>query len=65
VNRVRRLLSYRSTQNRDRFEEHAKQHLQILNLLEQGKNAAASVALKKHLERTLKNLEKISPLLSP
>ena len=65
VNRVRRLLSYRSTQNRDRFEEHAKQHLQILNLLEKGKNAAASVALKKHLERTLKNLEKISPLLSP
>lgn len=64
VNRVRRLLSYRSTQNRDRFEEHAKQHLQILNLLEKGKNAEASKAMQKHLERTLKNLEKISPLLS-
>jgi DNA-binding GntR family transcriptional regulator len=62
VNRVRRLLSYRSTQNRDRYAEHAKQHLQILDLLEKGKNVQASKALHVHLERTLKNLEKLNPL---
>ena len=63
VNRVRRLLSYRSMQDRARYKDHCEQHLAILDLLEKGKNKAASQALKSHLECTLENLSNISSLL--
>jgi DNA-binding GntR family transcriptional regulator len=63
VNRVRRLLSYRSMQDRKRYKEHCHQHLQVLDLLEQGRNAEASEALRSHLSSTLKNLKKISGIL--
>ncbi len=65
VNRVRRLLSYRSMQNRKRYKEHCRQHLLILDLLEQERNNEASEALRDHLQSTLRNLAKISPILSP
>lgn len=63
VNRVRRLLSYRSMQNRARYKDHCEQHLEILALLEQGKNKEAAQALKTHLECTLVNYTNISKLL--
>ena len=63
VNRVRRLLSYRSMQNRARYKDHCEQHLEILALLEQGKNIEAAAALKEHLECTLVNYSNISSLL--
>lgn len=63
VNRVRRLLSYRSTQDRARYREHCQQHLQVLALLERGRNAEAADAMRTHLQSTLRNLEKIRPLL--
>jgi DNA-binding GntR family transcriptional regulator len=63
VNRIRRLLSYRSTLDRSRFALHCEQHLQILRLLEQGKNRLASQALHAHLKSTLKNLEMLTPIL--
>ncbi|MGE5866244.1 MAG: FCD domain-containing protein [Rhizobacter sp.] len=65
VNRVRRLLSYRSTQDRARYREHCEQHLQLLALLERGRNAEAAEAMRTHLQSTLRNLEKIRPLLGP
>lgn len=65
VNRVRRLLSYRSMQNRERYRTHCEQHLHILDLLERERNDEASVALRDHLGSTLKNLAKISNLLEP
>ncbi len=65
VNRVRRLLSYRSMQDRGRYEEHCRQHLHILDLLEHGRNADAAQAMSRHLDSTLRNLEKISRLLDP
>jgi DNA-binding GntR family transcriptional regulator len=37
--------------------------LQVLDLLEQGRNAEASEALRSHLSSTLKNLKKISGIL--
>ncbi|MFZ6042822.1 FCD domain-containing protein [Vibrio natriegens] len=64
IHRVRRLLSYRSMQDRQRYREHAQQHLEILDLLEQNKNVEASEVLKKHLENTINNLSKISHLLA-
>lgn len=63
LNRVRRLLSYRSMQDRQRYTAHCHQHLHILDLLEQGRNAQASEALRQHLGHTLANLQKIQALL--
>jgi len=65
VNRVRRLLSYRSMQDRARYREHCEQHLQILDLLSCGRNEEASRAMSEHLTSTLRNLENISKLLEP
>lgn len=65
VNRVRRLLSYRSMRNRQRYVEHCHQHLDVLQLLEHERNEEASAALREHLGSTLRNLERISDLLQP
>jgi DNA-binding GntR family transcriptional regulator len=63
VNRVRRLLSYRSMQDRSRYKEHCQQHLHLLDLLERGRNDEASKAMHQHLSSTLRNLAKISSIL--
>jgi DNA-binding GntR family transcriptional regulator len=65
VNRVRRLLSYRSMQDRQRYKQHCRQHLKILDLLEQGRNEEASEMLREHLQSTLRNLAKIRNVLKP
>ena len=62
---MRRLLSYRSTQDRQRYRQHCQQHLDVLELLEQERNDEAAEALRAHLTSTLKNLKKISNLLKP
>jgi len=63
VNRVRRLLSYRSMQDRSRYKEHCQQHLHLLDLLQRGRNDEASQAMRQHLSSTLRNLQKISSIL--
>ncbi len=63
VNRVRRLLSYRSMRDRTRYPEHCRQHLHLLDLLEQGRQQAAAEALRAHLGATLANHEKIREVL--
>ncbi|QDJ52920.1 GntR family transcriptional regulator [Bordetella hinzii] len=63
VNRVRRLLSYRSMRDRKRYREHCEQHLHILDLIEAQHLAAASQALREHLQHTLRSIEAITPLL--
>lgn len=63
VNRVRRLLSYRSMRDRARYKQHCAQHLEVLQLLEQERNEEASEALAEHLRSTLKNLTRISGML--
>jgi DNA-binding GntR family transcriptional regulator len=65
VNRVRRLLSYRSMQHRERYVEHCKQHLHVLDLLERERNEEASEALHQHLLHTLDALSRISGILKP
>lgn len=63
VNRVRRLLSYRSMRERSRYREHCEQHLHILDLLAQNRNEDASLALRQHLQSTLHNITQIVPIL--
>lgn len=63
VNRVRRLLSYRSTQHRARYRQHCEQHLAILALLAQADQVAASQALAAHLQCTIDNLGDIDAVL--
>ena len=63
VNRVRRLLSYRSMQDRSRYKQHCRQHLHLLELLEKERNDEASQAMYEHLSSTLRNFEKISGIL--
>lgn len=63
VNRVRRLLSYRSMKDRSRYKEHCHQHLHLLDLIERGHNDDASKAMHEHLSSTLRNLKKITGIL--
>ncbi|MDB5840907.1 MAG: GntR family transcriptional regulator [Herminiimonas sp.] len=63
VNRVRRLLSYRSMQDRSRYRQHCDQHLHILDLLEKERNEEASEAVKEHLLSTMRNLKNIRGIL--
>ena len=65
VNRVRRLLSYRSMKYRKRYKQHCEQHLHILDLLAREHNEAASLALAEHLQSTLDNLRSIEDILDP
>ncbi len=65
VNRVRRLLSYRSMQDRKRYKQHCQQHLALLDMIERGRNQEASQFMHEHLQSTLKNLTKIRELLKP
>jgi DNA-binding GntR family transcriptional regulator len=63
INRVRRLLSYRSMLDRRRYRQQCEEHLQILDLLEAGKNDEASQVLRRHLEHTVENLQEIRVVL--
>lgn len=64
VNRVRRLISYRSMQDRKRYSEHCEQHLQVLDLIAKGKRLDAADMMLKHLS-TLENYQKIRCILNP
>lgn len=65
VNRVRRLLSYRSMQQRERYPEHCRQHLHILALLEKERNDDAAAFMREHLLHTMQSLAKIENILQP
>ncbi|MBB3610246.1 GntR family transcriptional regulator [Rhizobium sp. BK602] len=49
VNRMRRLLEYRSNVDRDRLHVQCQEHLAILSLLEKGEIVEASYAMRRHL----------------
>jgi DNA-binding GntR family transcriptional regulator len=63
VNRVRRLLSYRSMRDRSRYQEHCGQHLMLLDLLEHERNEEAAAVMREHLGSTLRNLARITNIL--
>jgi DNA-binding GntR family transcriptional regulator len=63
VNRVRRLLVYRSLVDRQRFYRQAREHLAMLDLLEAGRQEEASVAMRAHLNEVMQKLSASRPLL--
>lgn len=60
VNRMRRLLEYRSNVDRDRLHVQCQDHLAILDLLQRGEIVEASYAMRRHLGGAL---SRKSPLL--
>lgn len=63
INNIRRLLAYRSMGSRSRYFQQAREHLEILDLLEQRRNEEASWKLRSHLATVIHNLGEIRPLL--
>lgn len=63
INSIRRLLAYRSMGSRARYFQQAREHLEILELLEQHRNEEASWKLRSHLSTVIHNLTEIRPLL--
>lgn len=54
---------YRSMQDRQRYPQHARQHLKLLDLLEAGRNEEAADAMRAHLQSTLRNIAQLRGLL--
>lgn len=65
INSIRRLLAYRSSATQGRYYEQARDHLEILDLLEAGRNEEASWKLRSHLGHVIHNLAAIRPVLEP
>jgi len=65
INGIRRLLAYRSSATRGRYYGQARDHLEILDLLEAGENEAAAERLRRHLGAVIDNLAAIRPILEP
>lgn len=57
IDRVRRLLDFRSTNtsNRDRLLKQCSEHLEIIDLLERGDNKAAAEFLRNHIKGALES----------
>lgn len=64
LNRIRRLLSYRSMLDRKRYRVQCEEHLAILDLLARHDQDEAAERLRQHLSHTIDNLARIRPLLS-
>ncbi|MFN3661770.1 GntR family transcriptional regulator [Yoonia sp.] len=56
VNRVRRLLSYSAMDDRNRYYRQAREHLQILDLIEAGDHEAAAHQMETHLRKVRHSL---------
>lgn len=65
LNRIRRLLAYRSMTDRKRYYTQAEEHLQILDWLERQNQSAAADAMRKHLLHVATNLRDIANRLTP
>lgn len=53
MNNMRRLIEYRAMVDRKRYYQQCEEHLQIIALVEQGDNQAASELMKRHLTGSL------------
>ena len=63
INNIRRLLAYRSFSTRDRYYGQARDHLEILDLLENGRQVEAAERLRKHLGNVIHNLGSVWKIL--
>jgi DNA-binding GntR family transcriptional regulator len=61
VNRMRRLFAYRAMVDRRRYYGQVEEHMRILDLLIEGRNADAARSMRIHLETVLINIRKIKP----
>jgi DNA-binding GntR family transcriptional regulator len=59
TNRLRRLLSSQTVLDHKRYLQQSKEHLEILRLLERGRNREASRALRRHLEGVKTSYERL------
>jgi DNA-binding GntR family transcriptional regulator len=50
---------------RERYPEHCRQHLYVLELLEHERNEEAAAFMREHLAHTLDSLAKIEDILQP
>jgi DNA-binding GntR family transcriptional regulator len=50
VNRLRRLIEYKAMSDTSKFEEQCREHLALLDMIENGQNAAAADFLRRHLD---------------
>ena len=64
LNRVRRLLSYRSMLDRKRYRAQCEEHLAILDSLARRDQEEAAGRLRAHLAHTIEYLAQIRPILS-
>lgn len=64
LNRIRRLLSYRSMLDRQRYRAQCEEHLAILDSLSRRDQPEAAERLRAHLLHTIENLARIRPLLA-
>jgi len=62
VNRLRRLMDYRTHVNRPRLVRQCKDHIGILDLLESGKVEAAADFMRRHIDRARKEKVKLAAL---
>jgi DNA-binding GntR family transcriptional regulator len=53
VNRLRRLIDYRTLIDRERFYQQARDHLHMLDLLERGEALECSYVMKRHLSEAM------------
>jgi DNA-binding GntR family transcriptional regulator len=65
INSIRRLLAYRSAATRERYVAQARDHLELLDLLEAGRNEEAAWKLRLHLGHVIHNLGALRPILEP
>jgi len=63
MNRLRRLLAYRATEQRRGYRQHCYEHIELLDLLEAGKNREAADALRLHLQLVEANYKRINDFL--
>lgn len=63
VNRIRRLLIYRSLADRSRYWQQAAEHLDILKSIEKRDMPEAAEKLRLHLDGVLRNIPNMRPLL--
>lgn len=64
VNRVRRLLTYQSMQDRRRYYAQSEEHLRILHLIETGRRDEAAEAMRDHISRVMVSLRALGMLPS-
>lgn len=63
VNRIRRLLIYRSLADRSRYWQQASEHLEILKAIEKGDMPDAAEKLRLHLQGVMHNISNMRALL--